>query len=69
MLKQIFCKHNYIELERRTSSYVTDWQTFSDLYMYDDVRCVCSKCGKCKIIIVKNNKHPLYSEWKKVKED
>ena len=66
--RQVFCEHNYVEIARRKSQYCSDWHTFSDLGMYDDVKYQCTKCKRTKIKTEKNKSHPLYSEWKKTRK-
>lgn len=68
-IKQLFCKHNWEEIATRRSSYISDYVTFSDYGYYDDHLYVCHKCNKTKIVVKQNKKHPLYSEWKKVKKN
>ena len=38
--------------------------TFMDLGCYNDELLRCTKCGREKIKVVQNEKHPLYREWK-----
>ena len=68
-LKQIFCNHNYKKIAIRVSNYTSDTSNFIDLGFYNDELYRCTKCGKEKINIVKNEKHPLYHEWKKVEDN
>lgn len=66
IFKKLFCKHDYKLVAKRKSQYVSDWQTFSDLGMYDDYLYECKKCGKQNIKTFANSSHPLYSLWKKI---
>lgn len=68
-IQQFFCKHDWVELATRKSSYTSDYVTFSDCGWYNDHLYGCSKCGKTKVVIKQNKNHPLYSEWKQVKRD
>lgn len=68
-IKQIFCRHNYkLIAKRKSKSYSTDYITFIDSGMYDELLYKCIKCGKQKHKFVMNEEHPLYSKWEKVEE-
>lgn len=68
--KQLFCRHNYkLIAKRKSRSYTTDYITFIDVGMYDELLYKCTKCGKEKYKFVMNQEHPLYSKWEKVESD
>lgn len=68
-INQIFCNHDYKKIAYRVSSYTSDINNFIDLGCYNDELYKCSKCGKEKVKVVQNEKHPLYHEWKKVDDN
>ena len=63
-IKQLFCNHEYEKIAIRVSNYTSDTHTFIDLGCYNDELFRCTKCGKEKIKVTQNEKHPLYHEWK-----
>lgn len=65
-IKQLFCSHCYKKIAIRTSNYTSDTRNFIDLGCYNDELYKCTKCGKTKIKVVQNEKHPLYHEWQKI---
>ena len=65
-IKELFCKHIYKKVSERQSEYTSDYNCFSDLGWYNDVIYKCEKCGKEKILTIKNEKHPCYCKWEKV---